>query len=93
MEIDQCIMFVGGGDKSLNIVKYLILCGADVNCVNNGGWRPIHNVCYKCDDVKSSELVKYLLANGADPNVRTKDGKLPSDFTKNEEILQLLGKI
>jgi ankyrin repeat protein len=81
-----------GGDKSLDIVKYLVSCGADVNCVNSGGWRPIHNVCYKCNDIKSLELINYLLANGADPNVRTNDGKLPSDFTKNEEILRLLVK-
>ena len=80
------------GDKALEVVKFLILCGANINCIDCDGWRPIHIACHRLNKGEPIELIKYLLANGADPNVRTNDGKLPSDFTKNEEILRLLVK-
>ncbi|KAL2312740.1 Sterol binding ankyrin repeat protein [Schizosaccharomyces pombe] len=39
---------------------------------------------------KDAELVKWLLDNGADPYRRDKFGKLPTDYTKDENMRSLL---
>jgi ankyrin repeat protein len=52
--------------NNLDIVKCLVTNGADVNCVDNWGWHPIHEACRNGDG--ALELVKFLVANGADVN-------------------------
>jgi ankyrin repeat protein len=75
---------------TLELINYIVKeLGADVNCADSNGWCPIHFTCLVNESI---ELIEYLLANGANPNVQTNNGRLPSDFTTNKEILQLLKK-
>lgn len=72
--------------RALELVKWFLDYGVNYNSDYYGQY-PIHIACIN----NAFELVKILIAYGADSNVKTKYGKLlPSDLTKNEEILWLL---
>ena len=70
----------------LDVVKYLVEHGADVNCVNKRRERPINYACGKNGD-KALELVKYLVENGADIYV---DGLICDACWKGDEALELV---
>ncbi|XP_064638388.1 uncharacterized protein LOC135494394 isoform X2 [Lineus longissimus] len=57
----------------LNIAKYLINYGANVNCSATDGTRPIHDAV----DHDRLEVVRLLLSHGADPLLATYSGRTP----------------
>ena len=61
---------------NLDMVKCLVENGADINCVNYLGYRPIHLACMRFDE--ALEIVKFLVANGANVNC--------TDFIKRRPI-------
>lgn len=64
------------GDKALELVKYLISHGADVNCADiNDGRHPIYFASEKGSE--SIELIKYLVKSGADVNCSNNYGNRP----------------
>lgn len=73
------------------IANYLINKGADINCSDRAGNRPIHLASY----FGLTSTVKNLLINRADINIRTEKGNLPLALAVNEghrEIIEILYK-
>jgi ankyrin repeat protein len=66
----------------LNMVKFLLARGADVNGRDRRGWTPLH----VATDWHKQEVVDYLIANGGDRTARDHDGRTPADVGGNEEI-------
>jgi hypothetical protein len=55
------------------IVQYLILSGADINCKGMYGWSPLHFAI----KFNQADIVKLLLNNKADPNFKMDWGNTP----------------
>ena len=60
-------MFIACQNGHIEIVKYLVEHGADINKRNNDGWSPLLIVCFN----GHIEIVKYLMEHGAD--IKDKD--------------------
>jgi Ankyrin repeats (3 copies) len=60
---------------NLDIVKCLVVHGADVNLIDIWGHGSIYNACY-CGD-EALELVKFLVAHGADINCDNNGAERP----------------
>ena len=56
----------------LDVVKYLVSQGADVNEAKNG-WTPLHRAAAR----GHLDVVKYLVSQGADVNAKNNDGGTP----------------
>ena len=75
----------------LEIVKYFIKKGANVNQPSNNSFRvaPIHSAC----SISNYEIVELLLKNGADANVKQQAGVTPLHQTAHNghpSLTQLL---
>jgi ankyrin repeat protein len=72
-----------------NIIKLLVLYGAETNKVDCSGWSALHWACFNT----SREIVKVHLAVGADVNIVDEDGDSPLYFAardKDKVIIRLL---
>lgn len=56
---------------SLPIARLLVSAGADVNAVQQAGYRPLHAAAM----AGRADLAKLLLDRGADPNAKADDGR------------------
>ena len=54
---------------ALELIKCLVLCGADINCINDNGLYPIQVACLNGDE--SLQLIKCLIECGADIKVQS----------------------
>lgn len=87
----------------LERLKYFVeVSNVDVNEVNNmngltGRYDKIHSPnshflalhwAVKGDNIPG---VEYLLSKGANENLRSKDGKLPVEFAKSNQMIKLFG--
>jgi len=63
-----------------------VKAGANVNAADLWKFTPLHEAVAK----SKYQIVKYLLENGADPTRRNRDGNLPIDLCKDEDIADLL---
>ena len=61
------------GESRVEIVKYLISAGADVNAKGPYGWTSLHMAA----GMNSSEMVAMLIAAAADPNLKMELGNTP----------------
>ncbi len=71
------------------IVKLLILYGADLNAKNNQGWTPLMWAA----ECGGANIVRILLNHGADALVKDRDGDtalMIAVYHGNEEIVKLL---
>jgi len=59
--------------SDINVMKYLVENGADVNASTRDGWTPLFEASYD----SSIEIVKFLVDCGADPNKKTREGMTP----------------
>ena len=69
-----------------DIYKLLIEDGADVNIQNKDGWAALMYATHN----ERTETVEYLLSVGANPLLKDNEGRTVYDFTKNEEIKQII---
>jgi uncharacterized protein len=83
----------------LDIFKYLIARGADVNYANDLQMSPLH-ICIWSKELRPGqrlEYLEYLLKNGADPNKKAGERGSPTEWavannaTKEIEILKKYG--
>jgi len=83
-------------NPNVDVLKYLVLNGADVNVKNGGGWAPIHEAAHHNRNV---EILKYLLSIGVDVNTKVDGGNAknlewyrntPLDLANSEEKRQIL---
>lgn len=63
----------GANDNALDIIKYLMDRGIDLECENEYHRRPIHNACV--DD--KVDLVEFFINHGVDLECETSDGRRP----------------
>lgn len=74
------------GMGKLEITKYLLSEGANVNSKNKGSlWTPLMTALRGGADY---ELIKFLVHNGADINAKTTNGKTPLMFAVNHGSLK-----
>lgn len=60
---------------NLDTVRYYVTKGANVNCMNEQGYTPLHLAIMNIEDPKDRlATFKYLIEAGADPNIRNPDG-------------------
>ncbi|WP_081099191.1 ankyrin repeat domain-containing protein [Leptospira weilii] len=91
LEVGYSVLHYGRYD--LDVVKFLVESGADVNAVSSSGESPLFFAIWSRDP----EIVKYLVAQGADVNHRDEFGKTAlhhaviNENAKMAEILRSLG--
>jgi hypothetical protein len=73
----------------VNVLKYLVSCGANVNAVDNAGWTPLH---YAAEENPEVGILEFLISMGADVRAKTLSphwgvpgGKTPLDFATAED--------
>ncbi|XP_077299625.1 uncharacterized protein LOC143920574 [Arctopsyche grandis] len=70
-------------NMSLDVVRYLVKTGADVNCKNDSDNTPLHNATEHGD----INVIQYLVDNGADVNCKNDDDDTPlHNATKHGDI-------
>jgi ankyrin repeat protein len=72
----------------LEIVKYLIKHGADMTICFQNGFSPLHIAAQD----QALEVVKYLISKGADVLAKSHQGKLASEVTDVEEIVNAINE-
>jgi ankyrin repeat protein len=60
--------------NNIDIIKYLIENGADLNAKNEDYESVLHYAAYKKNNL---ETIKYLIENGADTNILDYSGRTP----------------
>ena len=76
--------------NQMEICRYLLESGADVNAITNDGWNPLHSAAFW----NNYEIASLLLQNGADVNNQTNGGQtalhLAASQTNHRQVIQLL---
>ncbi len=57
--------------ENLEIIRFLVSKGADVNAKTNDATSPLHNALYD----KKLETVRFLISKSANVNTKNKQGK------------------
>jgi len=70
----------------MEVTELLVSHGANVNACDLWRYTPLHESVAK----GKHQIVKYLLKHGADPTKKNRDGNLPIDLCKDEDIADLL---
>ncbi|NWY36490.1 MYPT2 phosphatase, partial [Sylvia atricapilla] len=73
-------------DENLDMVKFLVENGANVNQQDNEGWTPLHAVA-SCGYLNIAE---YLLSHGANVAAVNSEGEVPSDIAEEAAMKDLL---
>ena len=73
-------------DNRIDILKYLIEHGVDINRRDCNGWSILHIAV----DRRQTDMVKMLLEYGADPNAQSKQGTPLHRWLDNADIARLL---
>ena len=78
-------MFQAVIEGNLNMVRYLLGKGANLNAQDNEGWTPLHAAacCNKPD------IVRYLCERGADLTITNGDKELPIDLAESDDLKQV----
>ena len=66
--------------RVLDLVKFLVEHGADVNLTQESGWRPLHESVSR----GHQSVVQYLLDHQADPNATGTDGRRPINMVPKD---------
>ncbi|WP_353274651.1 MULTISPECIES: ankyrin repeat domain-containing protein [unclassified Wolbachia] len=61
------------GEGCLEIVRFLVEDGIDINATNKFKWTALHSAA----DQGYLEIVEFLLEKGANPNIKDSNGKSP----------------
>ncbi|WP_264374903.1 ankyrin repeat domain-containing protein [Wolbachia endosymbiont (group B) of Carcina quercana] len=61
------------GEGCLEIVRFLVEDGIDINATNKFKWTALHSAA----DQGKLEIIRFLLDKGSDPTIRDTDGKTP----------------
>ncbi|NXQ41143.1 MYPT2 phosphatase, partial [Catharus fuscescens] len=73
-------------DENLDMVKFLVANGADVNHQDIEGWTPLHAVA-SCGYLNIAE---YLISHGANVAAVNSEGEVPSDIAEEAAMKDLL---
>ncbi|CAL8093333.1 unnamed protein product [Orchesella dallaii] len=68
------------------VTELLVSHGANVNVTDLWKFTPLHEAAAK----GKYDIVKFLLKHGADPTKKNRDGAMPIDLCKDEDVADLL---
>jgi len=74
------------GSCRLDIVRFLVEAGAEVNYRGADGWSPLAHAVYN----EVPDIVEYLLQHGADPNRRDDRGWTPLYLARGDAVKLLI---
>lgn len=81
----------------VNVVKFLVENGADVNAVNSSFRQPLHWLCentsYNTEKEKFIQIANILVDNGALLNFKDEDDKTPFETLDNNDCKNVLWDI
>jgi hypothetical protein len=77
------------GTCRIELVKYLIKMGANVNVADDHGWTPLHSAAYTND----AAIVEVLLENGADVEALDAQGQAPIGISTDHKVVKLMGEV
>ena len=75
-------------EENLDIVRFLLEQGADVNKADYKGWTPLHCGVHMNED--DGDIAMLLMSYGADLHAKTHCGKLPIDLACTEAMKQAI---
>ncbi|MDG7057356.1 MAG: ankyrin repeat domain-containing protein [Wolbachia endosymbiont of Penenirmus auritus] len=81
-------LHLAASDGYKETVKVLIEKGANVNKEDVAGWAPLHFAVMRGKE----DVAEVLIEKGADPLLKDKCGKTPIDWTKNQNMKNILNK-
>jgi protein phosphatase 1 regulatory subunit 12A len=73
-------------DNKLDMVKFLVNLGANINVEDKESWTPLH-ATVNCGH---NSIARYLIENGADLAAVNSDGNLPIDIAESDEMKALI---
>ncbi|QVU16099.1 MULTISPECIES: ankyrin repeat domain-containing protein [unclassified Wolbachia] len=98
VNIGEKALRYSAGNGCLEVIKFLVEGGVDINAANKFKWTALHSAT----DKGHLEIVEFLLEQGANPNVKDNDGKSPRKIAVMEsrhnkdksyrEIIKLLAQ-
>ena len=75
-------LHVGARSQSLDLLKFGLVLGLDVNQPDESGMTPLHEACLTATD---GDLIQWLVAVGADIHATTHFGETPADLASENE--------
>ena len=84
-------LYLAALNNHIDVCRYLILRGADLECRDANWWTPLHVAVMK----GNFEVARLLLRRGADPNLQVREGWTPlhiSVFNRHVRLSRLLLK-
>lgn len=75
-------LHLGARSQSLDLLKYGLVLGLDVNQPDESGMTPLHEACLTATD---GDLIQWLVAVGADIQATTHFGETPADLASENE--------
>ena len=84
-------LYLAALNNHIDVCRYLILRGADLECRDANWWTPLHVAVMK----GNFEVARLLLRRGADPNLQVREGWTPlhiSVFNQHVRLSHLLLK-
>lgn len=88
-EGDTALHMTGWNTNNLDLIKYLVACGANINTTNNDGYTPLMDAA----TLGKNDILSYLLKQGAQKALKNKNGKTALDLAtakNNDAAIQLL---
>jgi hypothetical protein len=85
---DWTPLFAAAHEGHVEFAQMLLERGAVIDARNNEGKTSLHRAVER----GKIEVARLLLKHGADVNARDESGKTPSQFTTQQEILELLSE-
>jgi len=79
-------LFLAVSQRDIEIIKFLVSQGANVNMKGSNGWSPLHSAVSRFLYAKSHqniEIVKFLVSKGADVNAKNQFDSTPLDMAKS----------
>lgn len=75
-------LHIGARSQSLDLLKFGLVLGLDVNQPDESGMTPLHEACLTATD---GDLIQWLVAVGADIQATTHFGETPADLASENE--------
>lgn len=85
-KLSRTLLYLAARNGYIDIVKYLIKIGVDLNKTQDNGSTPLHGAAFYGNE----EVVKLLIENGANPFIKNKFGNLAETEAYNDSIKQII---
>ena len=86
-EYNNTVLYIASRNGNLNMVKYLVEHGADVNIQNRWGETALYQASNRNGHL---DIIRYLVEHGADVNIKDEDSKTVLHWSKTKDVKDLL---